>query len=66
MGLHQLAGLDPLEIVVPFTNAEIATLWALNEHWLRVCSNILGEIKNKYPQSKELQYIKRSNWFLPV
>jgi hypothetical protein len=32
MRLQQLAGMDPAEIVVPFTNAEMALLWAQDEH----------------------------------
>ena len=28
--LCQLTGIDPTEIVIPFTNAEIASLWAKN------------------------------------
>jgi hypothetical protein len=35
------------------------------EHWQRACSNFRGEINNKYPQSKQLQFIKRNNWILP-
>lgn len=50
--LRQLVGMDPAEIVVPFTNAEIASLWVQNEHWQRACSNFLGEINNRYPKSK--------------
>ena len=34
--LHQLSGVDPAETVGPFTNAEIASLWAQDEHWQRV------------------------------
>lgn len=63
--LRQLVGMDPAEIVVPFTNAEIASLWIQNEHWQRACSNFLGEINNRYPKSKRLQFIKRTNWILP-
>lgn len=63
--LRQLVGMDPAEIVVPFTNAEIASLWVQNEHWQRACSNFLGEINNRYPKSKRLQFIKRTNWILP-
>ena len=33
--LCQLSGTDPTEIVVPFTNAEMALLWVENEHWQR-------------------------------
>jgi hypothetical protein len=53
--------MDPAEIVVPFTNAEIASLWAQDEHWQRACSNFLGEMKNRYPKSRWLQFIKRAN-----
>ena len=33
MRLHQLAGIDPAEIVVPFTNVEIASLWGEDKQW---------------------------------
>ena len=39
-----------------YTNAEITSLWVVNEAWQRAC---------KYPQSKQLQFIKRTNWILP-
>ena len=29
--VHQLAGIDPAEIIVPFTNDEIDKLWAESE-----------------------------------
>lgn len=61
MKLRQLTGMDPAEIVVPFTNAEIASLQAQDEHWQRACSNFLEEINNKSPKSKWLQFIKRIN-----
>ena len=32
-GLHQLAGIDPAEIVVPFTNVEMTSLWEESKHW---------------------------------
>jgi hypothetical protein len=35
MRLHQLAGVNPAGIIVPFTNAEVASLWAENKHWQR-------------------------------
>ena len=60
----QLAGIDPAEIVVPFTNAEIASLWAENEHWQRAYSNFGGEINNTYPECKQLQFIKRTSWII--
>ena len=49
--LQKLVGMDPAEIVVPFTNAEIVSLWAENEHWQRAYSNSFGET-NKYTKSK--------------
>lgn len=42
MRLHQLTGIDPTEIVVPLTNAEISSLKAHDEHWERA-SRDLGE-----------------------
>ena len=65
MRLWQLAGMDPAEIVVPFTNAETASLWTQDEHWQRACSNFLGEINNRYSRSKWPQFIQRTNWILP-
>ena len=59
--LCQVAGVDPTEIV-KFTNAEIASLWAQHEHWQRACSSFLEEINNRYPQNKQLQFIKRTIW----
>lgn len=35
MRLPQLVGMDPAEVVLPFTNSEIASLWAQDEHWQR-------------------------------
>lgn len=49
--LYQFAGIA--EIIVPYTNAEIASLWIINEDCQRTCSNYLGEINNKYHQSKQ-------------
>ena len=63
--LHQLAGIDPAEIIVPFNNDEIDKLWEESEPWQRACSNFLGEINNNYPKSKRIQLIKRTNWILP-
>ena len=48
----ELSRIDPEEIVIPFTDAEIALLGAKNEYRQEACNNFLGEIKNKYPQSK--------------
>lgn len=33
MKFHQLAEIDPGEIVVPFSNAKVVSLWAENEYW---------------------------------
>ena len=48
--LRQLAGIDPAEIIVPFTTDEIKKLWEDNEPWQRACANFLGEINSNYPQ----------------
>ena len=29
------------------------------------CSDFLGEINNKYPRSKRIQFIKETNWIFP-
>jgi hypothetical protein len=44
--------MDPAEIEVPFTNAEITLLWAQDEHWQGGCNNFLGEINNNFPKSQ--------------
>ena len=59
--LHQLAGIDPAEIVLPLTNDEIKKLRAESTSWQTPCSNFLGEINNKHPKSKKIQFIKRTN-----
>jgi hypothetical protein len=51
-----------VELVVFLTNAEIILLWVINEDWQKTCSNFLGEINNKYPQSRHIPFIKRTNW----
>ena len=63
--LHQLAGIDPAEIIVPFTTEEIRKLWEYNEPWQRACANFLGEISSNYPKSDRLNLIKRTPWILP-
>ena len=63
MRLRQLVWMDLAEIVVK--NTEIASLWAQDEQWQKACSNFLGGINNRYPKSKWLQFIKRTNWILP-
>ena len=62
--LRQLAGIDPAEIIMPFTNDKIDKLWEENEPWQRACSKYLGEINNNYPLNKRIQLIKRINLFL--
>ncbi|KAL6091210.1 hypothetical protein STEG23_017687 [Scotinomys teguina] len=63
--LRQLTGMDPGEIVVPLTNEEVSSLWKDNEYWQRACSNFLGEINNRYPKSKRIEFIKKTEWVLP-
>lgn len=41
MRVCQLVEIDPAESVLHFTKFEIASLWAKNKHWQRVCNNIL-------------------------
>lgn len=63
--LCQLTGIDPTEIVIYLTNAEMASLWAKNGQQQRVCSNSLRQIRNKHPRSKKLQFLKTTHWILP-
>ena len=63
--LRQLTGMDPAEIVVPLTNEEIDQLWVESEPWQRVCSNFLGDINNKYPRSRRIEFLKKTDWILP-
>ncbi|KAL6037597.1 hypothetical protein STEG23_004916 [Scotinomys teguina] len=63
--LRQLTGMDPAEIVVPLTNEEVSSLWKDNEYWQRTCSKFLGEINNRYPKSKRIEFIKKIEWVLP-
>lgn len=42
MRLHRFAGIDPAEIVVPFTSAEIVSLGEDNGYWQRACCAFLG------------------------
>ncbi|KAL6070467.1 hypothetical protein STEG23_006054, partial [Scotinomys teguina] len=63
--LRQLTGMDPAEIVVPLTNEEVSSLWKDNEYWQRACSNFLGDINNRYPKSKKIEFIKKTEWVLP-
>ena len=40
--LHQSTGMEPTETAIPFTNAEISSLWAKNEDWQGACSKYFG------------------------
>lgn len=60
MRLHQLTGINPAEIVVPFNNAGVSSLWAENEQWQWVYSIFLNT-SSRYPKS----FIKRPNWIFP-
>ena len=50
--------------MVPFTNPDIILLWVEKPYWQRAYSNFGGEISNIYPECKQLQFIKRTNWIL--
>ena len=39
-------------------------MWGINV-WQRACSSSLKNINNKYPKSKQIEFIKRTNWILP-
>jgi hypothetical protein len=38
--------------MVPFTNAEIASLWVENGDWQRASNTFMEEINNKNPKCK--------------
>ncbi|KAL6090311.1 hypothetical protein STEG23_009234 [Scotinomys teguina] len=63
--LRQLTGMDPAEIVVPLTNEEVSSQLKDNEYWQRAFSNFLGEINNRYPKSKRIEFVKKTEWVLP-
>ena len=63
--LCQLSGINSAKTIVSLTNAEIMSLWVINEDWQRACHNYLGEINNKCPKSKHKELIERSNCILP-
>ena len=62
---HQLTGMDPAKIVILLTNEESEQLWVQSESWYRACSNFGGDINNKYPQSKMIEFLKKTNCILP-
>lgn len=57
--------MNPIEVLVLYTNAAIMELWVIYNDWQRVCNNFLGDINNKYVKSKQLQFTKRTGWILP-
>lgn len=59
--LCQLTGTDPAETIMPYTNAEITSLWVIIKDWQTAYNNLGGEINNKYPKSKRPTFIKRTN-----
>ncbi|KAL6058683.1 hypothetical protein STEG23_035832, partial [Scotinomys teguina] len=63
--LCQFTEMDPAEIVVPLNKEEVSSLWKDNEYWQRACSNFLGEINNRYPKSKRIEFIKKTECVLP-
>ena len=64
--LCQLAGIDPAEIIVPFTTDEIKKLWEDNKPWQRACADFGGELNSNYPKSNRLNHINRTSWILPL
>lgn len=63
--LQLLSGIDPAEIVIAYTNAEIMQLWMMYDDWQRPCNNFLGDTNNKYPERMQLQLTKKLNGFFP-
>lgn len=62
--IMSIAGIDLSKIIEPYTNAEITSLWVINEDWQRVCNKYLGAI-NTDPKRKPLHFTKRTNWIVP-
>lgn len=62
--LPLLVEIYPAEILLPFTNSKISSLWAPDGHWQKTCSNSLWDIASRYLKSKWLQFIKRTDWVL--
>lgn len=63
--IMSIAGIDLSKIIEPYTNAEITSLWVINEDWQRVCNKYLGAI-NTYPKRKELQFTKKTKFDCPM
>lgn len=51
--LCQLAGIDTAEMVTPFTNDEIDSLWAEHECWQITQSNFLERLTTNVPKAKQ-------------
>lgn len=58
--------MNPIEVLVLYTNVAIMELWVIYNDWQRVCNNFLGDINNKYVKSKQLQFTKELNGFFPA
>ena len=50
--LHQLPRINPSQIAVPYTNAEVITLQVINKDWQGTCNNFGGEEINKKNPTK--------------
>ena len=59
-----MSGTDPAEIGVPLTNAEMMSLWMINEDWHRACSNYLGEINKNIQKANMHSLLKKTNCIL--
>ena len=63
--LCQLAEKDTARILVPFSNAEIASLWAENDHWQRAWSNFFWKrLLRNIPKARDFSKSKRINCIL--
>lgn len=60
LAVHQLAGMDPAEIVVPFNKDEINKLWPKSKPWEWACNNFGGDINKNNPPNKRIQLVKRT------
>jgi hypothetical protein len=65
-----LLGTDLAEIIVPYTNAEIMSLWIISEDWQRVLSNYLEILTTNILKASTFSLWKEKkkeklNWILP-
>ena len=64
--LHQLAGIDPAEIIMAFTAEEIKKSYGKTMNPGKVLVLIFwGEISSNYPKSDRLNLTKRISLILP-